>query len=163
VRNSEGQPAADAKVLAYDESSRPPREGKTGPAGTYSIGGVKPGPVTLLVVLPHHALKEQPVTVPVTGATVDISAAAGKLVRGTVVDSQGNPVPNAVLASSTWHGHDEYSASGPWVTIKSDAAGRFSWDGGPTDAVTFVAEAPGMISDWQVRLRPDAPDQKVTL
>ena len=85
----------------------------------------------------------------------------GKLLRLRVVDSAGNPVPQATL----WYDHVNSGHANPVQVDYSaitDAQGRAAWTNAPDAEMTFSAQARGY-AQREYSIRPDGEEHLITL
>jgi Carboxypeptidase regulatory-like domain len=107
--------------------------------GTYEILNAATGPLALTVQAPRFAPKVVHLTVNglITDSTIVLTR--GSLLQGRVIDEDGNSIENAALEvarDEKWHREFQWTA-------RTDADGRFMWDGAPEQPVALEVIKPG--------------------
>lgn len=152
-----GKPVEDAMVR-YGPNWRPTQILKTGGEGRFRINGIKAGLLPVMVQADGLALCLEHITVGPDRSPVVIRLEPGHTIRGRVIDTDGNPVSLADVVLNSWQGN-----SSLWWTTKTDAQGRFCWNGAPSDGASFdiAREGYSPVSDrW---LAADRDEQVITL
>jgi protocatechuate 3,4-dioxygenase beta subunit len=99
-----GESVAPFTILAYDAQNRlrsvPDEQASVAdPSGCFTLDGLRPGTVDLMVLAPRHAptqVAEVEIPEPPAQGEVQITLAAGGVITGTVRDEQtGAPIPDA--------------------------------------------------------------------
>ena len=140
VRDEQGQPIANAEVTT-DQFGLISGT-KSDPQGHFVLGGVKPGERQIKAIADGFAPQMLAVTADKDAAPIDLVLKKGQLLRGRVVDRAGNPVANAALRLAQWR--DVPNIGGFWA--RTDAEGRFTWNGAPDDAITLSVNKEGFQS-----------------
>ncbi len=86
-------------------------------------------------------------------APVEFRLGPGHTIRGRLVDHQGKPVAFAPVEVAEWRGH----ASLKW-SDRTDAEGRFRWDGAPADVVSLLLQQNERGVHRIEQVRPDGPE-----
>lgn len=148
VTDAGGAPVADAVVRVW-----PWLDGRHSVAedGTFEIPGVDQGPARLEVTAPGFATGVREVEVPTSGLVegLDVRLDAGRVVRGTVRNADGDPVPGALV----------WFRAGPTVlAVKAncDDSGHFEIARVPTGDVTLLAASAGYLTGTE-DLPPQGP------
>lgn len=89
----------------------------------------------------------------------DFSLQPGKVLRGRVIDQNGDPVRNAVVRTDT---DNQGLRKFEWFD-HTDAEGRFEWNSAPEDPVLLWFEADGYEWKRDLLLTPDGTEHQVTL
>lgn len=119
-------------------------------AGRFRFPHVRAGRVVLQVMAKGHAPELKPVEAKAGAGPVAVTLGAARTLEGRVVDSRGEPIPDAFIAIDAWR---TYRSLG--VFLKSDADGTFRWEGAPPDSVLINASRPGFASVTPMRASPD--------
>jgi len=145
VTDRDGKPIASAWVGQGENRCVPYTvETRTDPQGRYRFAHCEPGRLMLTVVAPGHSPELREVTVAKDMKPVDFCLAPGKTLRLRVVDTAGRPIAGAVAGPDTWRGHRTLHFLG--LPKKTDAQGRWVWDGAPTDAMLCYVYCKGYMS-----------------
>jgi beta-lactamase regulating signal transducer with metallopeptidase domain/protocatechuate 3,4-dioxygenase beta subunit/peroxiredoxin len=126
--------------------------------GRFRFTHVRPGRVVIQAKARGHApgLKAVEAKEGVDGAEVRLGLP--KTLAGRVVDSEGRPIPGAVVSIDSWRG---YRALG--VFLKTDSDGRYRWEKAPDDSVLINANRPGYEGISRHRAAPAEGDVVLTL
>ena len=136
VVDESGRPVAGASLVRnFDWDART----TSAADGTYEILNATTGRLDLTIQAPRFAPRVVHLTVngPITDSTIVL--ARGSLLHGRVIDEDGNSIENAVLEvarDENWHREFQWTA-------RTDADGRFMWDGAPEQAVALAVIKPG--------------------
>ncbi|MGE5611870.1 MAG: carboxypeptidase regulatory-like domain-containing protein [Bacillota bacterium] len=153
VRDQDGKPLAGASIgLGQDRvASNALPEAETDAAGHFAIATHPTGTAYVTIKAKGHAPELIRVQMDGSNKTMRVDLKPGQVVGGRVVDTKGNPVPQAWIWIDTWRGCRTIRA-----TLHSDSAGRFTWNEAPADAVQADAEAQGYARLSNAMLRPGA-------
>ncbi len=154
-----GAPVSGATVCAG-----PYREGSTQPVALTGADGrfrfhVPPGSddLALMVHAEHLAPRMVRVERGQLAEPLDVRLEPGGVVRGRVVDHSGRPIHGAEVAVERWGG-----GSFPWST-RTDAEGRFEWDGAPVDEVILGITKGGYVEKRGLTVRPRQQEYAIEL
>lgn len=163
VLGDNGQPIEGATVKQGPmccSPSNPPM--KTDAAGRFRFTNITPGPLILTFQAEGHAPELTTVDVNSQTAPLEIHLAKGGVIRGRVVDKEGNSISGAWVMSDTWHEHRSLG----WRS-QTDAEGRFVWSNAPPDEVQFAIGKEGFMyintPSSMPHLKPSEQEQVITL
>jgi len=152
VTDPDGAPAVGAKVTIGRQTVY------TDAQGVFIAQRVEPGEQTVTIIQPGFAVNRQSVTVEPATASVAVLLDAGRTLSGRVVNSDGNPVEGAVVLDT---------GRNLEFRTHTDADGRFTWQGAPSEPVFVDAyhadhgraqqQAMNDDGDTVVRLTPQTP------
>jgi len=157
-------PAAGGRVMVG-----PPRfESISSPDGRFVVDEVSPGTYVVEVTAPERATSTVPNVKVSSGAATDmgrITLGAGGVVRGSVTDAAGSPVPAAVV---TVQGVGRTFAFGPTTAPEAvtDAGGLFEMRGVATGAVQVTVRHPSFAegrASADVDPAKDPPEVRIAL
>ena len=135
---------------------------KTDAIGRFRLTNIAPGSLILTFQAEGHAPELTTVDVNPQTAPLEIHLANGNIIRGRVVDNEGNPVAHAWVMSDRWREHRTLG----WQT-GSDIEGRFVWSNAPSDEVQVAIGKEGFISinmpGFMPSLKPSAEEAVITL
>jgi RNA polymerase sigma factor (sigma-70 family) len=139
VVDESGRPVAGASLVRNFDWHEADARTMSATDGTYEILNATTGPLALTIQAPRFAPKVVHLTVngPITDSTIVL--ARGSLLHGRVVDEDGNSIENAALEvarDEKWHREFQW-------TTRTDADGRFMWDGAPEQPVALEVAKPG--------------------
>lgn len=156
VTSGDGQPVHSARVMTGDTYVENSPRDWTSHRGTFTVVGVRPGPVTVTVHAPGHAPVLETVTVEAGERTaVDVKLSKGATVRGRVEDANGDPVEGIHVNTGQWR---ERNTLG--LQAVSDASGTFHFDDAPLDR--FEVTAAPRIGDPITQSVQGSSDRSVT-
>ncbi|MBI2925361.1 MAG: carboxypeptidase regulatory-like domain-containing protein, partial [Verrucomicrobia bacterium] len=145
IANDQGQPVAGAEVLLASGENFVNRWTKQSDAqGRFKLVILEPGDARLIVQATGYAPQQKPISVERGLGPVAFKLAKGAVLKGRIVDGESKPVEGASISVASW-------ADLPLLNWRasSDAEGRFTWDGAPTDVVTFSISKPGFSPTMQ--------------
>jgi RNA polymerase sigma factor (sigma-70 family) len=167
VVNSDGQPIADAKVAVGPVGHSGRRETTTLADGTFSVVGCRPGQNPLSAGAPGYAPATMIVELAEDSAPFRLTLAQGGLLRLRVVNTQGNPIPQANVWYDTFGRFPGEPRGGSPVQTefsrKTDADGRVEWDGAPDRELDFDIAAPGYMRRDEITVRPDGTEHEIVM
>ena len=152
VRDESGNPLEGASISQI-EHMQPVSTIVSGPDGRFAFAG-KPGELTLRAEADGYASTVKTVRVSPRLPEIDFDLIKGRIVRGRVIDEEGNPVAGATISSRSdtpeemllrWQG-------------KTDADGRFFWNAAPATPRAYRISAMGFkpsVADPPLILEPD--------
>jgi hypothetical protein len=153
VTGTAGKPVAGAMVNCGNFTPV-----KTDSKGRYKIMKLAPGRLIITARGDGYAPEQQTVKVEEDMRPVDFRLEAGNLVRGRVIDQNGNGVALAQVTLQSWRGTRNIF----WAT-KTDAQGRWSWTEAPADEAVFSITAPGYIRIDKIKIAPQSFEQLITV
>jgi peroxiredoxin len=89
---------------------------------------------------------------------IEILLAPGKTIRGRVTSNDGEPIEGVRVAPHSWRGQRVLT-----IELKTDADGRFVWNGAPDEGVVFEIRKPGYAGLLEMMLHPDDEDYAISL
>jgi RNA polymerase sigma factor (sigma-70 family) len=155
VVNRGGRPIAGAAVRLGEHFWLP--RTTTDAEGRFRIGNAGPQESFLSVQAAGYAPEMNPVIVRRGLPPIEFRLAAGRTIRGRVVDSRGQPIAGAGVYASQWRGKQNLD----WRSV-TDAEGQFRWENAPVDAVSIGAGKPGY-GDVTISVRSSDNEQVITL
>ena len=124
---------------------------RTDANGQFALRIPKAGEIMVYVQARGFAPEERVVQAAPGLAPVEFRLKRGEIVRGRVVDEEGNPIPNASISTgNAMIGRTQpFSWSG-----KTDVNGRFLWDSAPAKPLSYRIGATGYDSSSSLVLAP---------
>jgi len=139
IYDSDGRPLQGARIMAGKDFAQRLARSWTNEDGKFDLTGLAEGAIVLTV---HRADFGPDLKVVETkrGETVttELSLNAGRIVKGTMKDENGRPVPEREVISTTWRG---FTTLG--LRAMTDHAGRFELRDAPKDEFSIVTHVPG--------------------
>ncbi|MCX7045418.1 MAG: M56 family metallopeptidase [Candidatus Sumerlaeota bacterium] len=134
VRNEAGQPIKGAKVFlgSFGDMHRFEEFTKTLENGSFQFDQAPQKKCFLAAGAPGCAPEIIPVTLREKNPPLSLQLSQGRVIQGKVVDERGRPIKETVVYPATWR-----NISSLFPILRTDAEGRFRWDGAPDDAVLF--------------------------
>ena len=129
IKGPDGKPVSNAQVAIGEDrvASNTLPEIPANADGTFTLG-IAPGEAVITVKARGFAPELQRVKVAKDPVNVTFTLSLPKTVSGTVLDSDGNPVPQARVIFDTWR-----NARTLENRVNSDANGKWRWNGAPED------------------------------
>jgi beta-lactamase regulating signal transducer with metallopeptidase domain len=159
VVDSKGAAVVGAKArLGTDRFGTDLPEAVTDSAGRFQIRRAPEGSSAVTVQAEGHSPDVQAVVVGKANKELQFVLQPGHLLRVRMVDSSGQPLPNAAISADTWRG---YRTLDKRLTANKD--GEVAWDGAPPDVVKYAAGSQGLSSQRQVPLVASDEVQVLTL
>ena len=160
VTDAEGKPTAGADVMQGQDrvASNPPPATKTDADGRYHFGGVKPGELVLTARAKGFAPDLRRLQITPEVKTADFTLEPGNVLRGRVVDTDGNPIAGAGVAMDTWRGCRTLA-----MRVSTDSEGRFEWTDAPSDEVLVDVFEDGYMSTRRQALTAGETEPVITL
>ncbi|MCI0534473.1 MAG: M56 family metallopeptidase, partial [Verrucomicrobiales bacterium] len=159
VKDNSGQPVTDATVREVNNFGRRNLSAKTSADGAFTLKGVTPGELQLIVQAKGFAPQAKRLEMSADNHGVEFILGPGKIFRGRVLDEEGEPIAGAV-AQTDWDNQGLRKIE--WET-KTDAEGRFEWDSAPAEPLLFWFEANGYNWSRGLLLTPDGTEHEITL
>ncbi len=157
VQDSSGNPVEGAKVREVRMNSEGEHSKKTDAAGQFVFKGMNAGTLLLSVQAKGFAPAVQTIEVASNVDLLRFQLGPGQLLRGCVVDEDGNPVTNA-WAETLRTSIDKVEWS-TWV----NGEGRFTWDSAPVEAIRYSFEAEGYKRVYGTNLLADGTEHVIKL
>jgi peroxiredoxin len=145
VLDMDGAPVPGAEVRAWPEPGRPRHEAATDQDGYAELRSVAPARCVLAVSAEGHAVATLEADLVADAQDVTVQLGPANVIRGRVVDLEGNPLAGAQLRVDIV---GFVPCSGVWQA-ETDADGRFAWESAPPDAVDISVLPPQM--PWNQR------------
>jgi RNA polymerase sigma factor (sigma-70 family) len=161
-----GRPVSGARVTAGPRESTGRRMSLTDTNGHFAIRGCAPGNEPLTAEASGFATTTVTAVLAPGTEPFRLVLGRGKLVRLRVVDPQGKAVPNAratlssVINSSI---PERSTAVQTKFTGFTDAEGRVTWESAPDSELNFFVAADGHMRVRDIKVRPQAGEQVITL
>ena len=141
VVDDQGRPLAGAKIgLGADRRIRHRHfpSALTDAEGRFRFGHVPVGTITATAQSPGCAPELVDAVITQGMKPIEFRLRPGYLIRGRVINPEGNPLGGVTVEAVNWKGHSSLD----WTT-KTDAAGRFTWDSAPAEPVRLTLTRPG--------------------
>jgi len=160
VVDAAGLPVKGARAWIGGDNWVPnPPTGTTNERGEFILENCDRGRWFITVQAEGFAPKIGDVRVEAHTSPVEIQLTEpGSVVRGKVVDIQGQPVAAAFVGADTWRGHRLLH-----FRVDTDKDGRFEWKSAPKDVVLYDTGKLGYMSSRHVPLTASDREQVVTL
>jgi hypothetical protein len=166
VLGLDGRGLAGATVMVMTGPSGWQRRGFTDRDGSFRLTDLEPGSLSVIVEKRGLVRAWQPVEVPFSSGELVIRMQRGHTVRGTVVDTQGNPIAGASVYGQTSQGL--FGLRDVGTRANSTADGSYEITDLPLEPLTLYAHkpsyaraaveltggAPGGITDVELRMTP---------
>ncbi|MBN1973181.1 MAG: redoxin domain-containing protein [Sedimentisphaerales bacterium] len=131
VLDAEGQPIRSATISqGSDRFGSEYPQTRADAEGNFIFNNAKPGEMILTVQAFGHAPDLKQIIVTKDMDPIEFRLERGHIIKGRIVDPNGNPVAGAFVAADTWRGHRSLE----W-RIDTNADGRFQWRTAPSDEV----------------------------
>lgn len=159
VVDSKGTPVSGAKVqLGFDHFGTGQPSAQTDDEGNYVLKKCKPGQSAVTVQAAGLSPKFQKIKVTESTQPVNFELKPGQLLRGKVVDMNGQPLAGVIVASDTWQGLRTLDNR-----MTTDEKGQFTWDGAPADGVQYDILKDGYMARRNFVLKAEAKEHVITL
>jgi beta-lactamase regulating signal transducer with metallopeptidase domain/thiol-disulfide isomerase/thioredoxin len=160
VVDAAGRPLKGASaIIGHDTFDPNTPVGTTNERGEFTLENCTAGPTIVTVQADGFAPQIRDVRVEERTAPVEVQLTEpGSVVRGKVVDIQGQPVAGAFFGADTWRGHRSIH-----FRVDTDKDGRFEWKSAPKDVVLYDTGKFGYMSRRLVPLTATDREQVVTL
>lgn len=168
VRDMEGNPVPDARVLLGKRGESKAREAAPALDGSFEFQNVQPGKHLLTAQSDRYAPSTVEFTAGGEAGPVGITLSPGKLLRLRVVNRSGEPVPNAWVRLETMGSPSQAEGKSPPIvqadfSRRSGADGRVAWLNAPDGELMFRVSAKGFMEISDFAVRPDGTEHIVTL
>ncbi|HEY2081984.1 MAG TPA: sigma-70 family RNA polymerase sigma factor, partial [Verrucomicrobiae bacterium] len=157
VADSSGNPIAGAKVRQVKLNEEGERSTTSDTSGTFEFKAMAAGELMLAVQADGFAPGVQTLEVSSNVDALKFQLGPGQLLRGFIVDEQGNPVTNAFV-ETTRRGIDKIRWS-----ANADTNGRFEWNSAPTEPLLYSVLAEGFNRAYAQTLHADGSEQVIKL
>ncbi len=158
VLDSRDNPIEGAKVRKVHLNDDGKEQSETTDAsGAFEFKATGAGELTLAVQAEGYAPGVRTLNLTDSVAALKFQLGPGEILRGRVIDEQGNPVAHAFI-ETTRRGMDKVS----WST-NADADGRFQWNSAPEEPLLYSVLAEGFNRAYAQSLRADGTEQVVKL
>jgi RNA polymerase sigma factor (sigma-70 family) len=157
VADSSGNPVPNAHVRQVRLNEEHEHKAITDATGAFEFKAMAGGELMLAVQADGFAPAVQTLQLSSNVDALKFQLGPGQLLRGRIVDEQGNPVPFAFI-ETTRRGIDKVQ----WST-NADANGRFEWNSAPTDPLLYSVLAQGFNRAYAQTLSADGSDHVITL
>ncbi|HEX4795492.1 MAG TPA: carboxypeptidase regulatory-like domain-containing protein [Humisphaera sp.] len=156
VRDAQGKPIGGAQI--GQDNFGLVNGVQTDDAGQFKLRGVPPG--SRLVLAKANGFVAQSIAVEVTDnpAPVEFKLQKGAVVRGRVTDEKGEPLADAIVSVDKLK-----DLPRPSEYIRTDANGRFKWDGAPADGAVVSVNKIGFARKMNVTLMPGETETAIVL
>ena len=157
VVDASGAPIAGAKVRQVRLNDENELTKTTDDSGAFEFKAMPAGELMLSVQADGFAPAVQTVQLSGNVDALKFQLGPGQIVRGRIVDEEGNPVPFAFV-ETTRRSIDKVR----WST-KADANGRFEWNSAPTEPLLYSVLADGFNRAYAQTLQADGIEQVIKL
>ncbi|HXS68319.1 MAG TPA: sigma-70 family RNA polymerase sigma factor [Candidatus Polarisedimenticolia bacterium] len=192
VTDSQGQAIAKARLKALNSYEDRRKSTHTDESGSFTLSGVSPDPVSsedpplqtnstgdivirgmkdiktgyvnIAVQVDGFAPETKTVTLSDATNTVDFALAPGNILRGHIVDEEGNPISNVVIQTDVCFDPNNLNSEREfdWKT-NTDANGAFEWDSAPAGESCYCFDADGYKVISNLRLVADGSDHEIRM
>jgi hypothetical protein len=157
VLDANGNPIAGAKVREVRPNSEGERSKTTEVGGTFEFKNMRAGELLLAVQAKGFAPAVQTLQVTGTLASIRFQLGPGQLLRGRVIDENGDPLAGTWVETTRRH-IDKVE----WSTT-TDADGRFEWDSAPPEPLLYSFQAEGFNRAYALKLPADNSEHEIKL
>jgi hypothetical protein len=156
VEDENAKPIAGAKVCAARWANPKEPAAVTSADGKFKVRKLTAAvPIT---VLADGFAPERINTDPSDTSTLRIQLKPASVLRVRVVDSSGQPVPQADVAIEEWREHGTLELREP-----TDASGVFEWRSAPADSLKVCVLKPGYLTSRDNEVRPNGQEHVITI
>jgi len=157
VQDSAGNPISGARIRQVRLNDEHEHSVTSDISGAFVMKNLAAGELMLAVQADRFAPAVQTIDLASNVASLGFQLGPGQVLRGRVVDQQGNPVAEAFV-ETTRRAVDKIQ----WST-NADANGRFEWDSAPTEPLIYSVQAEGFNRFSAQKLLADGSDHVITL
>ena len=156
VETWDGNPIQAASVREVRSNEEGERSETTDASGAFQLKALNAGEVIIAVQANRFAPQVQ--TIQVTGlvAGLRFKLNPGQLLRGRLVDEEGNPVGDARAETTPGRRKIQWSST-------TDADGRFVWDSAPREPLLYSFEAAAFKRIYALELQADGSEHEIKL
>ena len=170
VRGPSGEPITKGLVVWSSEPylSDGVNEAPIDAMGRYQSLPLSPGKYPVTVIAPGYAPQQIEIKLDPSSSDLDFELEKGNRIELQFVDKAGAPIPKVEVNVGEWRGtnaiynerHSDVPNSG--IPRKADGKGRYIWEWGPEDAVTYQIFGKGF-TDREVTLVASTHPHQVVL
>lgn len=159
VVDRDGNPVEGATAqLGLDRFGTGEPQAKTNEQGVFVLKNCKPGPSAVTIQATGYSPEVKRIKIGQSTEAVDFQLGPAHVLRGRVVNRDGEPLSGVVVAPDTWKGFRTLENR-----MTTDAEGRFEWNGAPADGVQYSILKKGYMSRRDFVMTAEAEEQIVTL
>lgn len=160
VHDTAGEPVRGARIVAWPASATADRGSFTQSArdGSFVLENMRAERMMLSTVMDGMAPDMTATTPGPDAEPIEITLDPGQIIRGQVTSLGGDPIEGASVTPHTWLGQRVLS-----IEMKTDAEGRFVWDGAPEEGVVFEIRKPGYAGQLETMLFPGDTEHPIAL
>ena len=159
VTDSKGAPVRGAAIRQVHNRSEPLLSTKTDDSGRFELRHLALGSIQLAAQAAGLAPAVLETNVTANFSEVTFVLPPGQMLRGRVTDTEGAPIPKAVIRTD----YDYLGLRKVEWSATTDGEGRFAWDSAPTDPLFYRVEARGFAASAQMALKADGTEQQLKL
>ena len=157
VQDSHGNPIEGATVRQVRLNEENEHTETSDSSGAFNFKAMPAGELMLAVQAEGFAPGVQTIEVQSPMDSLKFQLGPGEILRGRVVDEQGNPVTNAFV-ETTRRGENKIR----WST-NTDADGRFQWNSAPEEPLLYSVLAEGFNQAYAQTLEANGSEQVIRL
>ncbi len=137
--------------------------------GAFKLPPLPAGKTRLTAIVPGYAPAMQFVEISKDVQPVHIKLEDGHKVQIKIVDSDGQPIPEAYAQVNRWRGaesiyaHDHPNVKPTGIPVRANEEGVFTWGWAPGDPVTYTISARDFIVKRNIKIGPTPEPTVVTL
>jgi RNA polymerase sigma factor (sigma-70 family) len=165
VLSPESLPISGAEVLVGKRGWSESREGKTATDGSFEVKGCRPGTNLLSAQADGFSATTLHVDLSADSEPFQLTLQRGKVLRVRLINQAGQPVPKAMLCTSSPSMQPIYGVETVQASFNqtSDADGLVIWSNAPDTELEFDIAATGYMRRNQVKVLPDGQEHVFTL